>query len=146
MSRRAGIALVIVAAFLAAMAGVAAGRLWFAPPSAPGASLHAVLHDGLDLDAGQKVRIETLEREFAERRIALEAEMKADNARLATAIAAEHALGPRVTAAIDANHRAMGMLQKATLDHIFAMRAVLRPDQARRFDAAVGKALTDGNR
>ncbi|URW74855.1 periplasmic heavy metal sensor [Sphingomonas donggukensis] len=146
MSRRVGIALVIVAAFLAAVVGVAAGRLWFAPPSAPGAALHALLHDGLDLDAGQKAQIETLERDFARRRVALEAEMKADNARLATAIEAEHALGPQVTAAIDANHRAMGTLQKATLDHIFGMRAVLRPDQARRFDAAVGKALTDGGR
>ena len=36
----------------------------------------------------------------------------------------------------------MGQLQKETLEHIFAMRAVLRPDQAARFDAAVVKALT----
>jgi hypothetical protein len=37
---------------------------------------------------------------------------------------------------------AMGELQKATLRHVFAMRAVLRPDQAARFDAAISKALT----
>ena len=36
----------------------------------------------------------------------------------------------------------MGELQKATLSHVFAMRAVLRPDQAARFDAAVAEALT----
>jgi hypothetical protein len=37
----------------------------------------------------------------------------------------------------------MGMLQKETLKHIFAMRAVLRPDQAAKFDAAVVKVLTE---
>ena len=36
----------------------------------------------------------------------------------------------------------MGEMQKITLEHIFAMRSVLRPDQAARFDAAVVKALT----
>jgi hypothetical protein len=36
----------------------------------------------------------------------------------------------------------MGDLQKETLEHIFAMRAVLRPDQAAKFDDAVVKALT----
>jgi hypothetical protein len=36
----------------------------------------------------------------------------------------------------------MGELQKETLQHIFAMRAVLRPDQTSKFDAAVVKALT----
>jgi hypothetical protein len=37
---------------------------------------------------------------------------------------------------------AMGELQKVTLEHIFAMRGVLRPDQAERLDASVVKALT----
>ena len=36
------------------------------------------------------------------------------------------------------------MLQKETLQHIFAMRGVLRPDQAALFDAAVVKALKKG--
>ena len=36
----------------------------------------------------------------------------------------------------------MGELQKETLAHIFAMRAVLRPDQAQKFDRVVVKALT----
>ena len=38
----------------------------------------------------------------------------------------------------------MGELQKATLAHIFAMRQLLRADQTPQFDAAVVKALTDG--
>jgi hypothetical protein len=36
----------------------------------------------------------------------------------------------------------MGQLQKETLQHIFAMRGVLRPDQAAQLDAAIVKALT----
>ena len=60
----------------------------------------------------------------------------------AAAIAAEHGYGPRVAQAVDRSHQAMGELQKETLKHIFAMRGVLRPDQAALFDAAVVKALT----
>ena len=40
----------------------------------------------------------------------------------------------------------MGELQKETLAHIFAMRALLKPDQAAKFDAAVTKALTEDAR
>ena len=51
--------------------------------------------------------------------------------------------GPQVAAAVDSSHKAMGELQKVTLEQIFAMRRVLRPDQAARFDATVVKALTE---
>ena len=37
-------------------------------------------------------------------------------------------------------------MQKATLEHVFAMRSILRPDQTARFDAAVVKALTADTR
>ena len=46
-----------------------------------------------------------------------------------------------VDRAVDRSHMAMGELQKATLSHVFAMRAVLRPDQAEIFDKAVAEAL-----
>ena len=39
-------------------------------------------------------------------------------------------------------HAVMGELQKETLEHLFAMRGVLDPDQARMFDKRVVKALT----
>lgn len=129
-------------AFLAALAGVLVGRS-LSQERADGASvLHEFLHEDVALDQQQLARIEELEARFAARRAALQAELRADNARLAAAIEAEHGYGRRVTAEIDRSHRAMGELQKETLSHIFAMRAVLRPDQARRFDQAVVKALT----
>ena len=135
--------LVIAAiAFLAAIAGVFVGRSLVRGPEQPGAELHALLHDGLDLDAGQKTALADLERRFALRRQALELELRADNARLAAAIEAEHGDGPRVREAVDRSHAAMGELQKETLAHIFAMRQIMRPDQTARFDQAVVKALT----
>lgn len=62
--------------------------------------------------------------------------------RLAEAFQAEHGYGPQVTVAIDQSHRDMGELQKETLAHIFAMRAMLKPDQARKLDQVVVEALT----
>lgn len=136
------IALIAVIAFLAAGTGVFAARLLNPPAADAGAELHALMHEGLDLDPGQEQQLEVLERDYAERRAILEARLKADNARLAEAIAAEHVYGPRVSAAVDATHHSMGAVQKATLEHVFAMRATLRPDQQPRFDAVVDKALT----
>ena len=134
--------LLTVVVFLAALAGVLIGRsISDQRPQQPNA-LHELLHDELNLDAQQLAQIENVERRFAIRRRELELELRADNARLAAAIEAEHGYGPRVTAEIDRSHRAMGELQKETMSHIFAMRAVLRPDQAEKFDRAVVKALT----
>lgn len=134
--------IIALVAFLAALAGVLIGRSLSHERPDGASALHELLHEDLALDRQQLARIEELEARFAARRAALEAELRADNARLAAAIEAEHGYGPRVTAEIDRSHRAMGELQKETLSHIFAMRAVLRPEQTRRFDQAVVKALT----
>lgn len=135
-------AFVAVIAFIAAVAGVWVGRTLIATDHRQGSELHDVLHHQLNLDDRQKAQIEALEQRFALRRRALELELRSDNARLADAIEAEHGIGPRVTAAVDASHGAMGELQKETLAHIFAMRGILRPDQAAAFDRAVVKSLT----
>ena len=75
-------------------------------------------------------------------RAALEAQLRADNARLAAAIGREHDNGPAVAAAVDRSHHTMGALQKATLAHVFAMRRLMRPDQTAAFDRVVVRALT----
>jgi len=131
----------IVVAFLAGLAGMGLGRLVFAPERSP--SLHELLHDELDLSATQEQEIEALERDFATRRRALELEMRAANAELAAAMREEHAYGPRVTAAIERFHSAMGELQSETMEHVFAMREVLTPQQRAEFDAIVASALTN---
>lgn len=135
-------ALVALVAFCVALGASWVTRSVMSRHHAPGGELHALMHDRLDLDPAQKARIEALEADFARQRQALDAQLRQANAELAAAMTSEHAFGARVSTAVDHSHMAMGELQKATLRHIFAMRAVLRPDQAARFDAAVGKALT----
>ena len=137
--RRLAVVAVLVIAL--ALAGVWLGRMVQPAAHHSGAELHALMHDGLELDDAQERSLAVLERDFAGRRDALEARLKADNARLAEAIAAEHQYGPRVSAAVDATHMAMGDLQKATLEHVFAMRAILRPEQQAKFDAAIAESL-----
>lgn len=142
--RRLLIAAVAVVAL--ALVGVWIGRLMQPDAHHSGAGLHALMHDELDLDPAQERSLNVIEREFAAKREALEARLKADNARLAEAIAAEHEYGPSVSAAVDATHMAMGDLQKATLEHIFAMRAILRADQQAKFDAAVAESLAQAGK
>ena len=135
-------AIVALVAFVAALGGVFIGRELVTRLSPPETELHAILHDKLELDAAQRAQIEVLEQQFADRKRILEQEMRSDNARLAAAIMAEHGYGPSVQAAVDRSHHVMGELQKETLEHVFRLRSVLRPDQARKFDEAAVKALT----
>jgi Spy/CpxP family protein refolding chaperone len=136
----------LLVAFVAALGGVLAGHMFLDQRHPPRHDIHAFIHERLDLDADQKQKLEEIERQFAARRAALEEELRADNALLAEAIAAEKGAGPRVNAAVDRCHEAMGRLQKATLAHVFAMRQLLRPDQAQKFDREVVKALTEEHR
>lgn len=146
MKDRNPVLLIVLLAFVAAIGGVFLGRALLPAPAHSGTELHALLHEGLALDPDQHAKLEVLEARFAVRRRALELELKADNARLADAIEAEHGYGPKVAEAVDRSHGAMGELQKETLAHIFAMRALLRPEQAATFDRAVVKALTEDAR
>lgn len=125
---------------------VALGAIWMGQRLRGGepaeSRLHLVMERDLGLDPGQKRQIDALEQGFAQRRGQLEAELRAANADLADAITREHAYGPNVEKAVDRSHIAMGELQKATLQHVFAMRTMLHADQTARFDIAVAQALT----
>ena len=134
--------LVLLVALLAGMAGAWLGPQIMARTHGNGTSFHEAVHRELDLTADQSARIDALERSFAVQRKALELEMRQANAELAAAIESEGAYGPAVTASVDHFHMAMGELQKATIEHVFAMRAVLTPDQAAKFDRTVVDALT----
>lgn len=142
--RSANLRTIIVALVAAAVALLAshASRTWMMDHHATGGELHVLVHEKLDLDAQQKAGIEQLEAGFAARRGTLDAQLRASNAELAAAIASEHQFGPKVAGAVDRSHMAMGELQKATLAHVFAMRALLNPEQAAVFDREIGRALT----
>lgn len=129
----------IAVAFAAGLAGVGVGKLIFAP-SQP--NMHQLVHRDLHLTAAQTARIEGLEADFAQRRQALELEMRAANLELAAAIREERGYGPHVGAAVGRFHAAMGQLQDESIRHVFAMRATLAPGQTSRFDNIVASALT----
>lgn len=124
-----------------ALIGVWLGRMLQPAPHHGGAELHVLIHGELELDPTQEKELTALERQFAARRAALEDRLRRNNTLLGEAIAAEHEYGSRVSAAVEDTHDAMGDLQKATLEHVFAMRSILRPDQQKRFDAVVSKSL-----
>lgn len=128
-------------ALVAGFAGVGLGKLVFDhAPRQP--TLHEVIHNELRLTPDQLGRIEGLEADFRTRRQALELDMRAANAELASAIREEHGYGPRVTNAVERFHHAMGELQTETIRHVFAMREVLTPEQKVVFDNTVVSALT----
>ena len=78
-------------AFIAALAGVIAGRFVVETPRASETELHALLHNELKLTPAQQVKIDRIEAKFGLRRDALELDMRAANIRLAQAIEAENA-------------------------------------------------------
>lgn len=139
--RLRGLLVTVVLALVAGFAGVALGKLVFERNHRQ-PTLHEVIHQELHLTPAQMQQIESLEADFSVRRQALEMEMRAANAELASAIREEHGYGPRVSAAIERFHHAMGQLQTEMIQHVFAMREVLTPDQKEIFDNTVVSALT----
>lgn len=137
-----GLILTLVLTLFAAVGGTWIGaRYIYAQQHQP--SLHEFVHEELKLNADQQTRLATLEQDFAVRRRAREAELRAANAELARAIQARHEYSPEVQAAVERFHDAMGELQKETILHVLAMRAILTPEQARQFDARISESLTE---
>lgn len=143
MSVTRSILLTLVLSTLAAAIGAWGGGQYVVRRMHHAMPLHQLVHEKLDLTPDQERRIDGLERDYAARRKVLEAEMRAANAELAQAIQEQHSYTPKVQAAIDRFHMAMGALQKESIQHVIAMRAVLTPQQAARFDDTVVKNLTE---
>ena len=139
--RLRGFVITAILALIAGFAGVGLGKLAFDRDERQ-PTLHEVIHNELHLTPAQTRQIESMEADFRVRRQALEMEMRAANAELAAAIREEHGYGPRVTAAVERFHRAMGQLQTEMIQHVFAMREVLTPAQKEIFDNTVVSALT----
>ncbi|AIT79188.1 periplasmic heavy metal sensor [Novosphingobium pentaromativorans] len=131
----------LILAILAGSIGAVATNHWLNEES-DRAGLHAFVHEELQLTAEQDARLEALEAQFAIEKRRLELSLQAANAGLAAAMDDEHRYGPKVGTAIDAVHERMGDLQKATVRHVFDMRALLNARQQEAFDRQVGSALT----
>jgi Spy/CpxP family protein refolding chaperone len=133
-------------AVLAAGGGASLCAYYVISHQTGGPSLHDMVHRDLDLTPEQTRKLDAIEEKYAAERKLLEADVRAANRELAEAIREGHKDSPKVEAAIDHLHMAMGALQKATIAHVFDMRAVLTPQQAKAFDAEVIAALTQEDR
>lgn len=104
-------------------------------------SLHDRIHKTIVITNEQDRFLHQIEGNFALQKSTLEDDMRLANRELADAITADKTYSPKVQAAIDHFHRSMGELQKATIDHVFEMRAILTPEQQVAFDREVRSAL-----
>lgn len=136
----------LVACALVAALGAWGGAQYMIQKLQRPTPLHELVHEKLGLSAEQEARIAGIERDHAAKRQMLEAEMRAANAQLAQAFQQHHAYTSEVQSAIDRFHHAMGELQKETMVHTLAMRAVLTPEQAAKFDDTVVNSLTQDAR
>ena len=140
--RRVWLTILVTAlvAFAAGALGVYAGLQVFSHEGRHG-SLDIAIHRELDLTAEQDERLEVIEARFAERRDALETEMRAATGELADTLVADKAYTPRVERAVNRFHDAMGRLQHETILHVLEMREVLTPVQQAQFDEILRREL-----
>ncbi len=129
-------------AFAAGALGVYSGLALFADGRERGhSSLDVAVHRQLNLNTAQEQQIEEIEARFAARKSSLEQEMRAATRDIANAISEDGAYTPRVAAAVERFHAAMGELEHGTILHVFEMRAVITPDQQDKFDGIVRTEL-----
>lgn len=104
-------------------------------------SWHQALHDKLHITSEQETKLADIEKRYRQRHQYLEEQMRLANMELADAIKADKSFSPKVQAATDKIHHAMGELQKATLEHLFEMRPTLTDEQNRKLEQMVTDAL-----
>jgi Spy/CpxP family protein refolding chaperone len=131
--------LVVIAA-VAALAAYATLR-WSHRVSADEVTSHEWLHHELNLTEVQLKTLEPIEAKFGARQRQLAEALHEANRQLARAMAEDKAYTPRVTAAVEHVHHCMGDLQKASIEHVFAMRAELLPEQGDKLLVLAQKAL-----
>ena len=128
---------------IAAVAALAAyGTLrWSHHATADDVASHEWLHRELNLTDAQLKALEPIEASFGAKQRQLAETLHEANRELARALAEDKAYTPRVTAAVEHVHHRMGDLQKASIEHVFAMRAELTPEQGDKLLVLAQKAL-----
>nr|AAA21966.1 cnrX [Cupriavidus metallidurans CH34]CAB82449.1 CnrX protein [Cupriavidus metallidurans CH34] len=125
---------------------VAAAWLYYSHRNEAGhGDLHEILHEAVPLDANEREILELKEDAFAQRRREIETRLRAANGKLADAIAKNPAWSPEVEAATQEVERAAGDLQRATLVHVFEMRAGLKPEHRPAYVRVLIDALRRGS-
>ena len=129
--------LVITLSFIAGVIGILLGHKYIMPNAGQTIGLHDQIHTQLILDKAQNEKLHLLEEAFSIKKTALEARMKKANSQLSAAMQAAHNMSPEVRAAKTEYVQTLDELQTLTIEHIFAMRGLLNPEQALRFDEIV---------
>jgi nickel and cobalt resistance protein CnrR len=102
---------------------------------------HVWLHRELKLTAEQERALEPVEARFAEKQQQLSAALTEAHRALGRTMAEEKHFTPRVATAVEAVHRRIGDLQKASVEHVFEMQAVLSPEQGEKLFSLVQETL-----
>jgi nickel and cobalt resistance protein CnrR len=139
------IALLIIVALVAAAACYVSARVFGPLRPQPGVSGHEWIHKQLGLSPEEQKALEPIEIKFAKRKQNLSGEIRSANKELAEAIKQDQADSPRVSTAVKRIHRAQGELQKATLEHVFAMKVVLTPEQYQKLLNLTADELNEVN-
>lgn len=128
-------------AVIAAGAAFCTNRLLDRPSERNPVDYHYWIHSQLELTGEQERGLEAVEKRFADQQRTLRASIAEGNAELADAIESDKADSPRVQAAVAKIHLAQGELQKAVMEHVFAMRPMLTPEQYHRLLTSTARAL-----
>lgn len=111
------------------------------------ASFHQWLHDNLEITAEQEKILHPHEIAFEEERTRQRETIEAAGADLAEAIRnSGDAEAPEVEAARRKLVEAQGELQRLTLDHFFAMKEHLSPEQGEKLLRWTQESIVDGHR
>ena len=106
-----------------------------------GYDMHHLLHEELHITDEQDQKLAEIEQDFRHHRQLLEEEMRVANRELADAIKENNAYSAEVQQAVDKIHKAMGALQKTTLEHLFEMQPILDEEQNKKLKRLITDAL-----
>ena len=136
-----------IVALLLAVAGVAFLTCWLNGRvthhrARESSEAHVWIHTQLGITAEQEKALEPIEERFAEKKKHYAELIRIANKELAQAIVEDRSDSPRVSAAVERIHHAMGELQKLTLQHIFEMKPMLTPQQYEKLLQLTAEALS----
>ena len=114
---------------------------FFKAPHHGSVDAHVWLHEQIGITAEQDQKLSEIENKFADKQRVLREKIHVGNLELAAAMLEDKAFSERVVAAVERIHHAQGELQKATIEHIFDMQTVLKPQQAEKLNKLAADAL-----
>ncbi|MFA6286134.1 MAG: periplasmic heavy metal sensor [Opitutaceae bacterium] len=132
----------IIVVVVAAAASFCTVR-WAACKASPPTDPHAWIHEQLQLTPAQHTALDSIEAKFQAKRSLLTGQLRAANHELALALAEGKADSPKISAAVEKSHHYMGELQMLSIEHLFAMRQELNPQQGDKLLQLAQQALQD---